>query len=69
MLKFITPILLTFMIVYSFWQELKDNYEGYPGSGLLVIGAGAVVLTLLLAFALSLNSRDPHNDLTHSIKE
>ena len=68
-LNFITPILLTFMIVYSFWQELKDNYEGYPGSGLLVIGVGGVVLTLLVALALSLNSRNPHNDLTRSFQE
>lgn len=68
-LKFVTPILLTFMVVYSLWNEVKENYEGYPGSGLLFLGAGGVALTLLLALALSLNSRAPHNDLAHTIKE
>ncbi len=68
-LKFITPVLLTYMILYSLWTELKENYEGYPGSGLLIIGVGAVVLTLIAALALSLNSRDPHDNLTYTIKE
>jgi neurotransmitter:Na+ symporter, NSS family len=68
-LKFITPILLTFMVVYSLWNEFKDNYEGYPGSGLLFIGWGGVALTLLLALSLSLNSRVPHDGLVHSVKE
>ncbi|HJR36923.1 MAG TPA: hypothetical protein VJ819_00945, partial [Nocardioidaceae bacterium] len=69
-LKFITPILLTFMVLYQFfWVELREPYEGYPSSGLLVIGWGAVALTLLIALALSLNSRAPQSELVHTMKE
>jgi NSS family neurotransmitter:Na+ symporter len=68
-LKFFTPILLTFMILWSIWQELKENYEGYPTSGLLLLGVGGVVLTLLFALALSLNSRVPHDEYVHTTKE
>ena len=68
-LKFFTPILLTFMILWSIWQELKENYEGYPTSGLLLLGVGGVALTLLFALALSLNSRVPHDEYVHTTKE
>ncbi|CAA9325529.1 MAG: Sodium-dependent transporter [uncultured Nocardioidaceae bacterium] len=68
-LKFITPVLLGFMVVYGLWQEFAEPYEGYPGSGLVIIGAGSVLLTLLLAMALSLNSRAPHDDLVHAGKK
>lgn len=68
-LKFVTPPLLTFMIAWAFWEELSENYGGYPGSGLVVLGAGVVLLTLLTALALSLNSRAPHDVLVHAGKE
>ena len=69
-LKFITPVLLTFMIIYNtFWVELRENYSGYPGSGLVVMGIGAVLLTLVLALVLSLNSRSPQGQLHHTVKE
>jgi NSS family neurotransmitter:Na+ symporter len=59
-LKFFTPILLSVVVIYSIWNEFKENYAGYPTSGLLFVGAGAVVLTLLFALTLALNSRVPH---------
>lgn len=69
-LKFITPLLLTFMIIYNtFWVELRENYSGYPTSGILFLGVGAVLLTLMFALALSLNSRAPHDDIVHTVKE
>ena len=69
-LTFITPILLTFMVLYQFfWVELREPYSGYPGSGLLVIGWGAVALTLLIALSLSLNSRAPQSELVSTVKE
>ena len=69
-LRFITPVLLTVMIVYNtFWVELRENYGGYPTSGLLFLGMGAVGLTLLLSLALSLNSRAPHDNIVHTVKE
>ncbi len=68
-LKWITPILLGFMILYSIYKELEANYEGYPTSGLLFLGVGGVVLTLFFALALSLNSRAPHDTVTYAGKE
>ena len=56
-LKYITPVLLGFMIVYGAVQELQENYGGYPGSGLLFVGVGSVLVTLAFSLALSLNSR------------
>ncbi len=64
----ITPVLLTFVILYSLWNELQGNYSDYPTSGLLFIGGGAVLLTLILALSLSLNSRVPHT-LGTTVKE
>jgi NSS family neurotransmitter:Na+ symporter len=68
-LKWITPVLLTFMIFWSVIQEMKENYEGYPTSGLLFVGIGGVILTLFFALSLSLNSRAPHDTLVHTVKE
>ena len=68
-LKYVTPILLTTVIVYSLIKEFGENYSGYPGSGLLFLGAGGVALTLILALALSLNSRAPHDEYVHTLKE
>lgn len=68
-LKYVTPTLLFVVIVVSLWDELKENYSSYPTSGLIFIGGGAVALTLLLALALSLNSRAPHDEYVHNVKE
>lgn len=69
-LRFITPILLTFMLVYQFvWVELRENYGGYPTSGLLIIGWGAVALTLMLALGLSMNKRAPQSEFVSSVEE
>jgi NSS family neurotransmitter:Na+ symporter len=66
-MKFITPILLTLVVINSLVDEFGENYSGYPTSGLLIIGAGAVLLTGLLALSLSLNSRVPHQ--LNTVKE
>jgi NSS family neurotransmitter:Na+ symporter len=66
-MKFITPILLTLVVINSLVDEFDENYSGYPTSGLLIIGAGAVLLTGLLALSLSLNSRVPHQ--LNTVKE
>lgn len=69
-LKFITPVLLTFMIIYNtFWVELRENYSGYPTSGLLILGVGSVLLTLVFSLVLALNSRAPHDNIVHTVKE
>jgi hypothetical protein len=59
-MKFITPVLLTIVVINSLVDEFDDNYSGYPTSGLLFIGAGAVLLTLLTSLTFSMNSRVPH---------
>ena len=77
-LKFITPILLTFMILWSLWKEIfgdfarfpeTGRYSEYPLSGLLLIGGGGVLITLMFALSLSLNSRVPHDGLIHDVKK
>lgn len=69
-LKFITPVLLAGMIIYNtFAVELDEAYSGYPVSGLLVLGGGAVLLSLAFALTLSLNSRAPHDNIVHTVKE
>jgi NSS family neurotransmitter:Na+ symporter len=68
-LRFVTPVLLTFMVVYQFvWVELRTPYGDYPTSGLLFVGWGAVALTLVLALVLSLNSRSPRAEVQHTVK-
>lgn len=59
-MKVITPALLTFVILASLWDEFQENYSDYPTSGLLFVGGGAVLLTVLFAITLALNSRVPH---------
>ncbi|MQA04494.1 MAG: sodium-dependent transporter [Streptosporangiales bacterium] len=48
-LLIITPLLLGSMTVYNLYTELTTRYEDYPLSGLIVIGWGAVVLSLAVA--------------------
>ena len=64
-LKYVTPLLLGFMIMYGAVEELRKNYEDYPSSGLLFVGVGAVLVTLAFSLALSLNGRLPHDDIVH----
>jgi NSS family neurotransmitter:Na+ symporter len=68
-LRYITPVLLTIVIGYSLYDELSENYSSYPGSGLVILGAGAVLLVALFSLVLSLNSRVPHDGLVHNVKE
>jgi len=53
-LMYITPILLGAMTVYNLWNEVQTQYSGYPVSGLLVLGWGAVLVTLVIAVSMSL---------------
>lgn len=56
-LTVITPVLIGYVTIYSAIQEFDEAYEGYPTSGLLVLGLGVVVLTFALAVVLSLVRR------------
>ena len=51
--RFITPVVLAIAIVNSLIQELRTPYEGYPISGILILGVGWVLVTHLFAFGVS----------------
>ena len=51
--RFITPVALAIAIVNSLIQELRTPYEGYPISGILILGVGWVLVTHLFAFGVS----------------
>lgn len=50
----ITPVLLGVMTVYNLWNELQTRYEDYPASGLIALGWGGVVLTLIVGALMPL---------------
>ena len=52
-IKFITPVALGIAIVHSLIKELSEPYEGYPISGIIVLGVGWLLATHVLAFGLS----------------
>ncbi|MDY6823002.1 MAG: sodium-dependent transporter [Thermodesulfobacteriota bacterium] len=58
----ITPLILTYTLISSFIQEIRQPYEGYPLSAILAIGVGVIVLIVVLSAVLSLvvtkNDRD-----------
>ena len=51
--RFSTPVVLALAIVNSLIQELRTPYEGYPISGILILGVGWVLVTHLFAFGVS----------------
>ena len=51
--RFVTPVALGIAIVHSLIQELRTPYEGYPISGILILGVGWVLVTHLFAFGVS----------------
>jgi neurotransmitter:Na+ symporter, NSS family len=67
-LMVITPVLLGALTVYNFWTEVQVRYEDYPLSGLLVLGWGAVLLTVVLGLVFaSLRDRGPAGGLDMSV--
>ncbi|MGM0425330.1 MAG: sodium-dependent transporter [Thermodesulfobacteriota bacterium] len=51
-LKVITPIVLGYMAVANLVGDIRENYEGYPGSALVLFGWCVVVGIVLLSFVL-----------------
>jgi NSS family neurotransmitter:Na+ symporter len=49
-LSIITPIILIGITAFNIYNEFANPYEGYPASGLLVLGGGACVLVIGLSF-------------------
>jgi NSS family neurotransmitter:Na+ symporter len=52
-IRFITPVALGIAIVHSLIRELSTPYEGYPISGVIILGVGWLLLTHIVAFGLS----------------
>ncbi|MGM0787315.1 MAG: sodium-dependent transporter, partial [Thermodesulfobacteriota bacterium] len=51
-LKVITPIVLGYMAVANLIGDIRENYEGYTGSALVMFGWCVVVGVVLLSFVL-----------------
>lgn len=52
-IRFITPVALGVAIVHSLIQEFATPYEGYPVSGVIILGVGWLLVTHIFAFGLS----------------
>jgi NSS family neurotransmitter:Na+ symporter len=51
--RFVTPVALGVAIINSLIQELSEPYQGYPISGVIILGVGWVLVTHVVAFGLS----------------
>lgn len=49
-LSIVTPIILVIITAFNIYNEFKTPYEGYPASGLILLGGGAVALAIVLGF-------------------
>lgn len=52
-IRFVTPVALGIAIVNSLIQELREPYEGYPISGVIILGVGWILVTHIFAFGMS----------------
>ncbi|UCE49910.1 MAG: sodium-dependent transporter [Phycisphaerales bacterium] len=52
-IRFITPVALGIAIVHSLIKEFETPYEGYPISGVIILGVGWLLVTHIVAFGLS----------------
>ncbi|WP_129595809.1 sodium-dependent transporter [Anaerophilus nitritogenes] len=53
MIKFVTPTILTYMLIQNIVTEIKSPYGGYPMSALLSFGWGVVALIVVIAIIAS----------------
>ncbi|MBP1933714.1 sodium-dependent transporter [Ammoniphilus resinae] len=53
MIKFVTPAVLLFITIQNIMGEFETPYENYPVSALLLIGAGIVVMVVVLGYIFS----------------
>jgi NSS family neurotransmitter:Na+ symporter len=49
-LKFITPVLLTVIVAFNLWNEIRTPYGDYPLSGLILLGWGVAFGAILVGF-------------------
>lgn len=61
LIKFVTPGILSMVLLFSIYNEIVIPYGGYSRSATLIIGFGWLLATLLIAIGLSrLKWRDDH---------
>lgn len=53
MVKYVTPIVLTFMMVQNLINEIKAPYGGYPAEALALLGWSVIVLGILVSVFMS----------------
>lgn len=53
MIKFVTPVILTFMLVQNIINEVKTPYGGYPTKAIAIFGWGIILLGIALSFIMS----------------
>ena len=51
-LSIITPIILIVITAFNIYNEFASPYEGYPASGLIILGGGITVLVIVVGFVL-----------------
>jgi NSS family neurotransmitter:Na+ symporter len=49
-LSIVTPIILIIITAFNLYNEFANPYEGYPASGLILLGGGAVALAIVFGF-------------------
>jgi len=53
LIKFITPVILIYLLYLSLAGDLAENYEGYPTGQLLLYGVGLIFVCLVAALVLT----------------
>lgn len=57
LIKYIIPTLLIFLLATSLYSDLKDPYEDYPQSVILVMGWGVLGMVALVSYSMAHFSR------------
>jgi NSS family neurotransmitter:Na+ symporter len=53
MVKFVTPLILIYLLFLSLKGDLTENYSGYPTDQLIIYGLGWMLVCLLVALGLT----------------
>lgn len=59
MIKFVTPVVLGYMLIAGILGEFKNGYEGYPVSNLLILGVGIVAALIVLGLVMASRKWQP----------
>jgi len=53
LIKYFVPVVLTVIVIWDIYNEVRTPYEGYSWASLIVIGLGWVIMTLLCAVIIA----------------